>query len=205
MIPTNKHSLEEFNIDEVRNGKRDVGGIWSVLITPSAKAAVDFADRYLIIFDEVAQGDWHLAVGVEPSTGGRSRWQANFEFQKSIDELRAKLGACGEHIPDLGIVFFDPHSNAIEDGCVIVPLDASKIGNANLYRLGFETTHLAIRRSFEACGLDPYDRVPPDSTNELLRRLDQELNRMRVGGYFRSIGIAVANALLGAAVGVPFG
>lgn len=205
MIPTSKNTLEEFNIDEVRSGKHAITGIWSVLITPSAAAAVDFAERYLEIFNLVVQGDWHLAVGVHPATDTRRRWTANFEFQKSIDELRERLGASGERIPDLGIVFFDPHGNAIEDGCVIVPLDARLIGNANLYRAGFEATHLAIRRSFEACGLNPYDKVPASSTNTLLRRLDQELKKVKVTGYFKSFGFAVANALLGAAVGIPFG
>lgn len=204
MIPTSKNTLEEFNIDDVRSGKHAITGIWSVLITPSAEAAVDFAERYLDIFDQVVQGDWHLAVGVHPATDGRGRWTANFEFQKSIDELRQRLGAGGERIPDLGIVFFDPHGNAIEDGCVIVPLDARAIGNANLYRAGFEATHLAIRRSFEACDLSPYERVQPGSTNALLRSLDRELKKVKVTGYFRSFGFAFANALLGAAVGMPF-
>lgn len=204
MFPTGKHSLEEFNLDQVRSGKAAVNGIWSVLITSSADAAVDFAERYLATFDEVARGDWHLAVGVEPATGGRGRWQANVEFQKSIDKLRAKLEARGEDIPKLCIAFFDPHSDAIDDGCVIVPLDQRQIGNANIYRQGFERTHQAIRQSFQACGLDPYDRVPPELMGALLKRLHRELRHVGIIGYARVIGIALANALLGAAVGAPF-
>jgi hypothetical protein len=85
MFPTATNTLDEFNIEEIRNGKHEVGGIWSVLITPSAAAAADFAERYLDIFNNVVQGDWHLVVGVHPAKSGRSRFTANLKFQKSID------------------------------------------------------------------------------------------------------------------------
>lgn len=174
MFPTSKNSIMEYNLDEVRSGKAAIKGIWSVLITLSAEEALDFAERYSATFDQVVRNDWHLAVGIKTVSGEQEQWQPNFEFQESIDQLRGDLKARGEDIPQLCIAFFDPHSDAIDDGCVIIPLDPSQIGNANFYRQGFEQTHKAIRMSFQSLGLSPYVRVPPKFMGALLKQLQKE-------------------------------
>ncbi|MGV0879807.1 hypothetical protein V6767_21960 [Martelella sp. FLE1502] len=205
MRPTGLNSLDEYNIQEIANGDQPESGLWSILIAPSADVAADFAERYVHVFDEIAMGDWHLIVGVNEANEERRRWKANFEFQKSIDEFRNQLKINKDVLNKLCIVFFDPYLQDPHEGCVVVPLDAKRIGDVAYYRQGFIRLHHAIRKSYDECALDPYHKLPSRLTADLLEALERNTRKKGLQPALCEIGSMLAHAVLGAIVSSAIG
>ena len=205
MLPTGLNSLDEYNIQEIASGKAPESGIWSILLAPSADVAADFAERYMHVFDEIARGDWHLIVGVNEANGERRRWKANFEFQRSMDEFRNKLKVKNHVLEKLCIVFFDPYLQDPHEGCVVVPLDARRIGNTAHYQKGFIRLHHAIRKSYDECALDTYNKVSSRLTADLLVALERNTREKGLQPVLCKFGSMLANAVLGAIVSSAVG
>ena len=216
MYPADKfdHLRRFYNSD----GDILFNGLWSILITPSAEHSAEFAARHFCNFNEVSRGQWHLGVCARPerASGNNARtdveWFKDNKRQKISDVIRLELKNAGIELPDMCAVFFDPNTSRFyrngfigsglpEDNysetIAYLPLDGSKIADANLYKAGFKKTHEEIVKAIEIYHGNAYGKISPEIYSSVLIELDSRLRPFGFKSFAKKIGVVTLSAIWG--------
>lgn len=173
-----------------------VNGVWSILLSNSPGMSQDFANKYFNDFNEIVSGVWHL--GIFAKRCGNGQWARSYELHESVERVRRKLQDSGQQVPELSILFFDPHRDEESVNSLIIPLDENKIGSKTVYRSRFECTHECILTALRGMKLDPYEKIPSSRIPEVFEEIESELIVKKISAYSIPPIRALANAALGA-------
>ncbi|MCA3260616.1 MAG: hypothetical protein ING44_01635 [Telmatospirillum sp.] len=196
-------SIEEYANTYRRDGKIVHRGLWSILVAASPRQSVDFAERYVDIFNNVVRETWHLAVYAKSEwrPEGKVLWTESHFLHQHIERVRTVMKEVGINLPDLCAVFFDPTSAQFGRQSVVIPFDGKKIADHKHYIKRFEVTHECILRATSGLGIDPYLPINSNDTDRVLQQFRLELNKHKVKSIVEKIGSRMVDAAFGVVAG----
>ncbi|MBS1073932.1 hypothetical protein JK176_03455 [Gluconobacter sp. Dm-73] len=177
-------------------------GLWSLLLTRNKEETADFARRYFDDFNKISTDGWNLCVcaNFDPNRYP-SQWfddEKFFEYEKLI---REQLIFSGVTVPDMAIIFYDPHDEYLGITNLIIPINNKAMQNKILFKRAFEGIQSDIMSSADELHINIRSEITSDDYKKIINRLQGKLERRKLLSFISMISSPVGNAFLGALVG----